>query len=72
MPGGGDHVLGGGVLGHEGRGAGLECAEELLVAGVHGQHDDARWSAFGLADLPRGVEAAAVGQPHVDDDDVGR
>ena len=46
MPGGGDHLVGRRVLRHERRRAGLQRAEELLVAGVHGEHHDAhrgRW-----------------------------
>ena len=70
MPGGGDHVVGGGVLGHEGRGAGLEGPEQLLVAGVHREHDDAQ-SALTVAQLAHQVEPGAVRQAYVGDHDVG-
>ena len=70
MPRRGHDVVGGGVLGHEGGGTGLERPEQLLVAGVHREHDDAQSRAL-LAQLPDQVEPGAVGQPDVGDHDVG-
>ncbi len=69
VPGGGDHLVGRGVLGHEGGGAGLEGREELLVAGVHGQHHDAG-VVPGRTQRADQVETGAVGEPHVGDDHV--
>ena len=61
----------GASLGTKARGAGLERAEELLVAGVHGEHDDAQASGWSSRAAPwHELEAAAVGQPDVEDDDV--
>src|SRR5690606_251501 len=64
-----DHVGRLGVLAHEGRGTGLHGCEDLVVAGVHGQDDDAGAVTTG----PHGahdVEAVPVGQLQVGDDDV--
>jgi hypothetical protein len=59
-----------GGLGHERARAGLQRAEQLVVAGVHGQHDDAHRGAR-LAQGARRLEAAAVGQAQIHDHDVG-
>ena len=64
-----DDLLGGRVLGDEGGGAGVESAEQLVVAGVHGQNDDPEVRVR-LTRRSGGVEAAAVRQSNVEDDDV--
>ena len=70
MPRRGHDVLRGRVLGHERGRPGLERLEELVVAGVHREDDDADLRVLG-AHLAAGVEAVAVGQAHVEDHDVG-
>ena len=70
MAGSRDHVVARGVLRHERRGAGLQGGEQVLVAGVHGQHDEAHVGALGAQRLDD-VEPAAVGQADVADGDVG-
>ena len=70
MPGGGDDIVGRGVLRHEGARARVEGLEELLVAGVHREDDDAELGV-GPTCLAGGVDARPVGQAYVEDDDVG-
>ena len=63
-------LLGRSALGHERACAGVECVEELVVPGVHREHDDAhvrRLGAQGADDL----EAVAVRKAQVDDGDRG-
>ena len=59
MPGGPHHLGGRRVLADEGRGAGLHGGEDLVVAGVHGDHDETDLLVV-LADLADDVEARAV------------
>jgi hypothetical protein len=66
---GGDHLVGGRVLGHERRGAGLQRREQLLVPGVHGEHHDAGLVPAG-PDVADQVEPRAVGQAYVGHHDV--
>ena len=70
VPGGADDLGRRGVLADEGRGAGLHRGEHLVVAGVHGQHDEADGRRCS-ADRADDVEAGAVGQLQVGDHDVG-
>ena len=66
------HDLGGRrVLADEAGGAGLHGREDLVVAGVHGEHDEPG-AVAALADRADDVEAGAVRQLEVGDDDVGR
>ena len=60
----------GASLGTNAEAPGLEGGEQVLVAGVHGEHDEADVRAL-LAQLADGVESAAVGQADVAHDDVG-
>jgi hypothetical protein len=70
MPGRRHHLVGRRGLGDEGARPRLQRTEELIVTGVHGQHDDAHGRA-GLAQGPGSVQAAAVGQSKVHDHDIG-
>ena len=66
MPCGRDDLLGRGALGDEGARSRVERVEELVVAGVHREHDDAHVGGL-RAQGADDVESVAVGQPQVDD-----
>ena len=70
MPGGRDYVVRRRILRHERRRAGLERAEEVLVAGIHRQHDDPQLRIRRPQLLHR-LQTTSVGKADVHDDDIG-
>ena len=70
MPRSRNHVLSRCVLRHECRRSGLQGTEQVLVAGVHGQHHDPK-VRVALPQLAYGVESTAVGKPDVHQHHVG-
>ena len=65
-----DEVVAADVLEHVARGAGHDRVEERLVVGVRREHQAARVGHLG-ADVAAHLDAAAVGQAHVEHGDVG-
>src|SRR3990170_5853562 len=64
-----DEVLAPGLLEQVAAGAGDDGSEHGFIIGVRGEHQDFRVGALG-ADLAAGLDAAAVGEADVHDDDV--
>jgi hypothetical protein len=70
MPGRGDHLVGRRGLRDESARAGFQSAEKLVIAGVHGEHDDAE-SVARLPQCPGGFQTAAVRKAEIHDHDIG-
>ena len=66
-----DDLAGRGALGDERRRARVLGTQQLLVAAVHGQDDQAP-SRILISQLAAQVDSVAVREPHVDDDHVRR
>jgi hypothetical protein len=70
MTGGHHNVIRGSVFRHERRGAGVQCTEELVIAGVHGQNNDPQVGVL-LACSADCIKATSVRQAYVEDHDPG-